>query len=280
MIDEIDEVLRKLLIRELPIKNGEVDISFDHPNREWSARISRPTLNLFLYDLRENARLRQAQPAWETERLPDGSAIQIRKPFRVDLQYMITAWASEAEDEHRLLSRSITALFRFPFLPQELLSDGLLEQNKQIPILVGQHHDLQNMFEIWGVLDNEIHPALACTLTISVDPHQPIEIPLVQERELVVGPSRRPTQRRLDLETDGSAFYTIGGRIKADSSKLPGMRLSLVEQGVIIPIHPDGRFILGHMRAGTYILEVAGHDSPARQYTIHVPGADYELLFE
>jgi len=29
VIDDLDEVLRQLLIRELPIKNGEVDVEFD-----------------------------------------------------------------------------------------------------------------------------------------------------------------------------------------------------------------------------------------------------------
>lgn len=35
MIKELDEVLRQFLIKELPIKNGEVEISFDQPKREW-----------------------------------------------------------------------------------------------------------------------------------------------------------------------------------------------------------------------------------------------------
>ena len=64
MIDDLDQVLRQLLIRELPIKNREVDVDFDQPTREWSGRLSRPTLNLFLYDLRENNKLRQTRPAW------------------------------------------------------------------------------------------------------------------------------------------------------------------------------------------------------------------------
>ena len=100
MIDDLDEVLRQLLIRELPIKNGEIDIAFDQPKREWSARLSRPTLNLFLHDLNENKKLRQAQPMWEVEIGNNGQAVKRRKPVRLDLHYMITAWANEPEDEH------------------------------------------------------------------------------------------------------------------------------------------------------------------------------------
>ncbi len=61
MIADLDETLRKLLVEELPVKNGEIDIEFDQPNREWSAKLTKPTVNMFLYDLRENAELRRHQ---------------------------------------------------------------------------------------------------------------------------------------------------------------------------------------------------------------------------
>jgi transposase InsO family protein len=41
------------------------------------------------------------------QRRSDGTAIQRRKPFRADLHYLITAWATEPDDEHRLLARSM-----------------------------------------------------------------------------------------------------------------------------------------------------------------------------
>jgi hypothetical protein len=47
VIADLDEVLRELLTREIDIKDNEVDITFDQPKREWSARLSKPTLNLF-----------------------------------------------------------------------------------------------------------------------------------------------------------------------------------------------------------------------------------------
>src|SRR5262245_3184174 len=125
MIDDLDEALRQLLIRELPVKNGEIDITFDQPKREWSARLSRPTLNLFLYDLAENKKLRQTQPLWDIEHDNNGVARQRRKPVRMDLRYMITTWAAEPEDEHRLLTRILMALFRHPHLPAEVLPESL-----------------------------------------------------------------------------------------------------------------------------------------------------------
>ena len=40
---------------DVPIKKAEVEIAFDRPTRDWSSRLSKPTLNLFLFDVRERA---------------------------------------------------------------------------------------------------------------------------------------------------------------------------------------------------------------------------------
>ncbi len=33
MIEELDEALRQLLMREMPIRNGEIDVQFHQPKR-------------------------------------------------------------------------------------------------------------------------------------------------------------------------------------------------------------------------------------------------------
>ena len=136
MIADLDETIRQLLIAELPVKNGEIEISFDQPKREWSARLSRPTVNFFLYDLRENATLRQH--GWERMGPVNGDNMSRfkRTPFRVDCFYMLTTWAAEPDDEHRLLSRTLMSLFRFPILPDDRLIGSL--QNPPFEIQSGQ----------------------------------------------------------------------------------------------------------------------------------------------
>ena len=52
---DLDEALRTLLKRELERHGFEgVEIAFDAPATDWSAKLTNPTVNLFLYDLREN----------------------------------------------------------------------------------------------------------------------------------------------------------------------------------------------------------------------------------
>ena len=157
MIDDLDEVLRQLLIRELPIRNNEVDIAFDQPKREWSARLNRPTLNLFLYEVSENKQLRQ--PQWEVERKTGGQATQRRKPVRVDLNYLISAWATETEDEHRLLTRTLLALLRLPHLPEDLLPDSL----RDLPVRERLSHALVKRGRengLHGAMEYDLRPLL------------------------------------------------------------------------------------------------------------------------
>jgi hypothetical protein len=278
MLDDLDEVLRQFLVRELPIKNNEVEIKFDQPRREWSARLSRPTLNLFLHDIRENQKLRQAQPAWELEHNPNGTVTQRRKPVRVDLHYMMTAWAAEAEDEHRLLGRALMALFRFPNLPDELLPESLKQQPVAIPLMVAQYDELRNPTDVWNVLDNEMRPAIALTITLAIDPYLPTVTPLVRTRELRVGPAPVPLSRQLDQRIEPDRFWTIGGTLHSERPlDMEGVRLTLVERGREVHVQPDGRFAIGKLEAGEYTLEVLAEGQQPRRFSITVPAADYDL---
>lgn len=278
MIDELDEVIRKLLIRELPITNGEVDIAFDQPSREWSARISKPTLNVFLYDVRENQKLRQTQPMWENEKNLDGTITQRRKPVRVDLHYMITAWAMEAEDEHRLISRTLMCLFRLANLPEDLLTENLKIQNRPIPIMAAQYNELQNPTEFWNVLDNEMRPAISMLITIAIDPYTPLTVPLVREREVRVGQSHRPASFQLTGADAADVFWSIGGRIcSIDPLDVEKLKVVLLETGSHIQVNPDGQFTIGRLRAGSYTLEVTVDGKAPQKFSVQVPSADFDL---
>lgn len=276
MINDLDEVLRQVLIRELPIKNGEVDIAFEQPKREWSARLNRPTLNLFLHDVRENNKLRQTQPAWEVERQGNGNITQRRKPVRVDLHYMITAWTTEPEDEHRLLTRTLLALFRLPHLPEELLPESLQGQPVPIPITIAQSDELRTPADIWSALDNELRPAIACTITLALNPYQPLTTPLVRTRELRVGQAAEPLERQLNETMGPEIFWTIGGVVRSDKP-LEDLRLTLIEKGLEVPIQAEGRFAIGNLKAGDYTLEVWAEGRQTHRHSITVPAPDYEL---
>jgi hypothetical protein len=59
MISDVDETIKQILIKEGKLDPAEVDIVFDMPDREWSGSISKPTVNIYIYDIRENTEFRR-----------------------------------------------------------------------------------------------------------------------------------------------------------------------------------------------------------------------------
>lgn len=185
MIDEIDEAMREFLVRELPVRNSEIDISFDQPKREWSARLSKPTINIFLRDIRENTKLRSPQPTMQA--VTNGNMMQMsRHPVRVDLHYLITAWARDPLDEHRILARLLAVLFRFRAVPPDILANHVDFQEPGVSLKLAQYENQQGVDDLWSVLDNELRPAIDMVATVSIYPHVVQDAPLVREIEVVV----------------------------------------------------------------------------------------------
>jgi hypothetical protein len=120
---DLDEALRTLLRRELErVGFAGVSVAFEAPDRQWAATLTQPTLNLFLYDLRENHQRRSSQ--WDRGEA-DGRRTETRPPLWLDASYTLTAWSRAVEDEHRLLSQALTALHSHPELPTDILPAAL-----------------------------------------------------------------------------------------------------------------------------------------------------------
>jgi len=131
MLADLDESLRGLLKRELARHGFDgVDIVFDAPAKEWSATLSTPTVNLFLYDLRESQDFRPID--WEPHRDENGLR-ELRPPLRVDVSYAVTAWTRAVEDEHRLLSQVLSIMYAYPELPSDVLLTSRLSDVLSAP---------------------------------------------------------------------------------------------------------------------------------------------------
>jgi hypothetical protein len=81
LLADLDETIRQLLIQHVPLNPSEIDISFDAPDRDWSGRLTKPAINCFLYDVRENREIRVND--WEVRR-GNGSAAKHRGALRID----------------------------------------------------------------------------------------------------------------------------------------------------------------------------------------------------
>src|SRR6201991_2622383 len=90
MLADLDETLRGLLKEELEVHGFEgVDVQFEAPSRDWSGQLSKPTVNIFLYDLREAETLRPSEWSSVTR---NGRAYETRPPMVMECSYAVTAW--------------------------------------------------------------------------------------------------------------------------------------------------------------------------------------------
>lgn len=167
MLSALDQTIRQILLHEGRLDPREVDISFEIPRREWSAGISRPTLNCYLFDIRENLDLRQQ--GWQVEQQGERK-VRRQAPLRFDLTYLITAWTRVVEDEHRLLWHTLQTLARFPTLPEQHFQ-GALQAHEQ-PIYASTARPdgvLKSPSEFWAALENVLKPSLSLVLSLALD---------------------------------------------------------------------------------------------------------------
>jgi hypothetical protein len=275
MFHDLDEALRQLLIRDVPVKNGEIEIAFNQPKREWSARLSKPTINLFLHDVRENFKLRHSQE-WDKQPGPDNTMILRRQPVRVDIHYIITTWANEPEDEHNLLARALSALLKYRVIPQEFLPESLKGQELPIQLSVAQgSENIRHPADIWSVLDNEMRPTITLLTTITVDPYEPIITPVASTLEVRAGQVAAPKKTpELTTTSRPEVLWTVGGSLETDKP-LDKLSLILLERGLDVSIEADGQFAISRLRPGEYTLEVKIEGEKAQRHTIVVPSPDY-----
>jgi hypothetical protein len=282
MITDLDETIRQLLMKELPVKNGEIDIKFEQPKREWSARLSKPTVNLFLYDLRENNVLRQSQ--WEHVREHNGTYTKKRSPMRVDCFYMLTTWASDPEDEHRLLTRSIMALYRFPILPEDRLVGMLRNPIYEIQARLAAHDRLTNPAEVWASLDNEMRPSVSYVVSLALDPWSEVTGPAVRSLTFHMGQAYSP-EREQSLQAGGdmAGLIYFGGtlRYKKDGQNpISGIQVAVKGTGIFTTSDAEGRYRLGWLPAGDYTLVIwpPTGNPIEKQVTLPAKADDYDFL--
>jgi hypothetical protein len=179
---ELDDTIRQLLTRYVPLDLAQVDVSFEAPDREWSGRLSRPTVNCFLYDVHQNIERRDSD--WQVTRDDATRAVTRKKgPLRIDATYYLTVWARAAEDEHRLLWRVMAALARFPVIPEAVLADGLRDQPFPLQTRLAQPDQTRtSATDLWQALDNRVRPSLSYVVTLALDSTIEFTSPMVFTR--------------------------------------------------------------------------------------------------
>jgi hypothetical protein len=227
VIHEIDDALRKLVERELA--GSGVEISFEAPTSDWAARRSSPTVDLYLYDIREDRDRRNM--AMEPVRDKTGVIVGRRRPPRMfKLSYLVTAWTQRPEDEHRLLSTILACAVRYDALPRDILSGTLLEQPLNVPVTVAlPPPEDRALSDVWTALGGELKPSLDLVITAPVDSRhvEPVGPPVLEDPRISIDGTPARSRRRRAAPEEPAERPHAEELVHAGSEKHPGRTIRL-----------------------------------------------------
>jgi hypothetical protein len=181
VIHEVDSALRTLITEETG-GTREVEVLFDAPTKEWAARRNSPTVDVYLYDIREDMRRRERGllNEYSAERLLVARHLP---PRHYKLSYLITAWTQRPEDEHRLLSSLLQCFLRHEAIPPELLTGRLGDLGLPVAVSIALPPPEDRSFaDVWSALGGELKPSLDVVVSAPVETGQRFEAgPPVQD---------------------------------------------------------------------------------------------------
>src|SRR2546428_6904099 len=197
MIQDVDESLRALVKRDA-LNGSKADVAFDAPTKEWSSRRNTPTVDLYLYDIRED--LEQREVMWESVRDDSGFITERRPPARrFKLSYLVTAWTQRPEDEHRLLSSLLSCFLRNQTMPVELIAGSLVGARLPITLSIALPPPQdRSISDVWSAMGGELKASLDLVV------NAPFEIKVAVPAGPPVLEEPRFTYARPDGETEDS----------------------------------------------------------------------------
>ena len=269
MISELNETIKQVLVKKGALDLGEVDISFDTPDREWSASISKPTVNIYLYDMRENHQLRSTE--WIVEKDQNGIATRKKNPKRVDLSYLITVWTNDTEDAHRLLWHVLATLSRYPDLPEELLSGPLAQQEYPIKTTAAQPDGLfKNPGDFWGALDNQLKPSINYVVTVPLDTEVASTAPIVKTKILDVKAPDTAAERMVQV----AGLVHEAGK---PTQGIPKAKVVAKEARMTTETDDEGHYSFPKLQEGKHTFEILVSGTKVHEASVSVPSTSYDL---
>jgi hypothetical protein len=267
-IADLDEALRVLLRREL-LRHGfeGVEIAFDTPSKDWSGKLTGPTVDLFLYDLREAVDRADGTPV---ERRGNGSAVISDPPLHLELTYAVTAWTKAVEDEHRLLSQALAILFSYRQVPPEVIAASATRTLLRAETSVGRPREEKADF--WTSVGGQYKASIDYVVHIVIE----------SGGTFVRGPEVRTTSIRAGLadamRPTLDELHSCGGTVTdAEGEPLLDAWVALPDAGRLAVSDTQGRWRLARVRGGEHRVHARTADGREAEAKLAVPGPDCDL---
>jgi hypothetical protein len=197
VLQDVDDSVRSLLEAVVTRNGGRTRVVFDAPTPAWAAGQKDPVINLFLFDVRED---RDGRGGDEVDvRDSHGHVIGRRPPTRkYQLSYLASAWAKDAEEEHRMLGSIVATVPDIAAIPDEHLKGRLGEQGLAVNIDVAVPVSGAQTWDLWSALGTPPRTALEIVVTAPVLPELRTDL--------------APPAEKLDLGVHKEAPGKVGAR--------------------------------------------------------------------
>ena len=270
-IADLDEALRVLLRRELGRHGFKgVEIAFDAPSKDWSGKLTAPTVDLFLYDLREATERAEASP---TERRESGQTITVPPPLRLELTYAVSAWTKAVEDEHRLLTQVLAILFSYRRIPEDVIAGNASGASALREAQTSVGRPREEKADFWTSVGGEYKASIDLVVHVTIE----------SGATFVRGPEvRTQTMRFTDTEAPQRTLVElqrIGGTVRdADGAPVARAWVVLPASGLWTATDREGRFRISRVRPGEHELVVRAVSGAEATMTVDVPGAGVDVV--
>jgi hypothetical protein len=268
-IADLDEALRALLKRELAGHGFDgVEIAFEAPSKEWSAKLTAPTVDLFLYDLREASDRADRSLG---ERRANGRATVTAPPLRLELTYAVSAWTKAVEDEHRLLSQVLAILYTYRRLPADLLE---ARASAASSLLVGETQvgrPREEKADFWTSVGGSYKASIDFVVHLTIE----------SGATSVRGPEVRMPTLRAGLAPGASVseLHSVGGTVKdAGGAPIANAWVAVPASGRWTASDGAGRFVLGRLEPGEVTVSARSPGGDEATVTVRIPNEPVELV--
>ena len=255
-------------------------VVFDRPTEQFNP--SQTTINLFLYDVREDMELRSSEPIVERQ---NGTAVIKRPPLRVACSYLLTVWAVGGGElplqEQKILSQALMVLSHYPTIPQAFLKGGLVGQEPPLPMMTSRSDGLKNPSEFWTAIGNKLRASITIVVTIGLEVFVPETAPLVITSDVRIGERTSPDEQKLTEQTTQDLFRISGTIRGADNAPLAGAVVTLKNTGLRSVADAEGQYSFGPLAKGSYTVR-AQAGQLVKEVNIVVPAAsgnNYNVQF-